>query len=117
MDIRVRTDRAPESAQAAREAERRVRHAMGGLARRVTAIAVRLFDVNGPRGGVDKVCAVTVSLARAGTVRYQAVSHSVAIAITEAVAGTRQAVARRVALRRDRRRRRSDRRPLAPRLA
>ena len=117
MQIRVRTDRVACSTGLTEDAEQRVRRAIGRVTRRVTRVGVRLFDLNGPRGGVDKACEVTVSLARAGTVRYRAVAESVGVAIRRAAAGTREAVARRLALRRDRQRhgRRHD--PLAPELA
>jgi putative sigma-54 modulation protein len=70
MQIRVRADRVAGSTGLTKDAEERLRRAIGRLARRVTRVGVRLFDLNGPRGGVDKACEVTVSLARAGTVRY-----------------------------------------------
>ncbi len=105
MNIRIRAERVKVTRGLVQDAERQVRRAVGGLARRVAGIGVRLFDANGPRGGVDKVCEVTVRLARAGTVRYRAAAGDAAAAIRLAVAGTRQAVSRRLALRRDLRRR------------
>ena len=43
---------------------RRLRFALGRFDRRVGRVSVRLGDVNGPRGGVDKSC--TVHLHAAG---------------------------------------------------
>lgn len=40
----------------------RFEYALGRFAGRVRSVTVRLGDVNGPRGGVDKTCAVTVRL-------------------------------------------------------
>ena len=41
---------------------RRLRYALGRFSDRFTRVAVRLSDVNGPRGGVDKRCLVTVGV-------------------------------------------------------
>lgn len=45
-------------------AHRRLEYALGRVSSRVRSVTVRLTDVNGPRGGVDKKCAVAVRLAR-----------------------------------------------------
>jgi hypothetical protein len=42
----------------------RFEFALGRFASRVRSITVRLGDLNGPRGGIDKTCAVTVQLER-----------------------------------------------------
>lgn len=42
---------------------RRLQHAFGCCADRITRIMVRLSDINGPRGGVDKRCQIQVRLA------------------------------------------------------
>ncbi len=110
MQVLFRTRDADVTPELVLEADRELRHAVGRLARRVSGIAVRLFDLNGPRGGVDKACEVTVSLGRAGTVHYRAVASSAAAAIRLAVSGIRDVVKRRVALRRESRRRQARRR-------
>lgn len=51
--------------------ERRVRFALGRFAGRIDRVAVRLSDVNGPRGGIDKHCRVTVVLSPRGVVRVE----------------------------------------------
>lgn len=40
----------------------RFEFALGRFAGRVQSVTIRLGDVNGPRGGVDKTCAATVRL-------------------------------------------------------
>ncbi len=110
MRIRIRTDDIDAPADHARGTERRVRRAIGRLARRVSRVAVRLFDVNGPRGGIDKACEVTVWLGRAGTIHYSAIASSALAARTLALDGTRDAVRRRLALDRECRRRLARRR-------
>jgi putative sigma-54 modulation protein len=110
MQIRVWARHVDLAADLVTEADQLVRRAVSRLARRVSAVAVRLFDVNGPRGGVDKVCEVTVTLDRAGSVHYRAVAPSAAGATRLAVSGIREAMLHCVALRRDVRRRRARRR-------
>lgn len=41
---------------------RRLQYALGRFGDRLTRVAVRLSDINGPRGGVDKRCLVTVGV-------------------------------------------------------
>lgn len=43
-------------------AQRRFRFALGRFGRRVKSLTVRLMDVNGPRGGIDKRCLVKIRL-------------------------------------------------------
>lgn len=43
-------------------AERRLQAALGRFSKRVPLVTVRLLDVNGPKGGVDKRCQVTLSV-------------------------------------------------------
>ncbi len=46
----------------AERARRRVRFALDRFRGRVRAVRVRITDVNGPRGGIDKQCIVAVRL-------------------------------------------------------
>lgn len=43
--------------------ERRVRLAVGRFGTRINRVTVRLSDVNGPRGGTDKLCRVETRIA------------------------------------------------------
>lgn len=52
--------RDPEGAQLRRLAVRRVRFAMCRLVWLVPRVRGRLSDVNGPRGGIDKLCQVAL---------------------------------------------------------
>lgn len=46
----------------AERARRRVQSALDRFGSRVRAVRVRITDVNGPRGGIDKQCIVAVRL-------------------------------------------------------
>jgi hypothetical protein len=41
---------------------RRVRFSLGRFAARIRSLSIRLADVNGPRGGVDKCCDIRVDV-------------------------------------------------------
>ena len=62
MRLTIRTSGAI-SHGAARVAQQRLLFALGRFASRVRSVTVRLCDVNGPRGGRDKRCAIAVRLA------------------------------------------------------
>ena len=50
----------PQAAQLRVQTQRRVRQALKRLAWLAPRVCVRLSDVNGPRGGIDKRCQVEV---------------------------------------------------------
>ena len=49
-------------------AERRLLFALSRFSSRIDYVSLTLSDVNGPRGGADKVCRATVKLRRLGTI-------------------------------------------------
>ena len=61
--VSVRSSR-PVPDALARHARHRVVTALGRFARHVRDVRVHLRDANGPRGGVDKRCLVTIRLKR-----------------------------------------------------
>ncbi|MCP3101493.1 HPF/RaiA family ribosome-associated protein [Myxococcus sp. K15C18031901] len=65
--------------------ERRARFAMGRLSDRVRDVTVRLEDINGPRGGVDKVAKVTVRLEHGGQLAVEASEATLAAAVDRAL--------------------------------
>ncbi len=81
--------------------ERRLRFALGRFAGRIGRVTVRLSDVNGPRGGVDKRCQMVVALVPRGVVMVEG-SGDDAFAL---IAATAKRAGR--AVRRERERRRS----------
>lgn len=82
-------------------AERRLKFALGRFAARIRRLTVRLTDVNGPRGGLDKRCRIAVSLVPRGSVMVEG-SGDDPLAL---VNGTAKRVAR--AVRRDLQKRRN----------
>ncbi len=64
------------------------------FAPRVREVVVRIADVNGPRGGIDKLCRATVHLEQGGTLVAEAKGQSVGQAVALAVTRTRSRVSR-----------------------
>jgi putative sigma-54 modulation protein len=73
--------------------ERRLR-SMAGKA--FNAVEVRLSDVNGPRGGVDKECSIRVKLHNAGVVFVRAIGEDAYATVDKAASRLKFAVARRL---------------------
>ena len=86
--------------------ENRLHGALGDMP--VARVSVRLLDVNGMRGGVDKQCRVNVKVGR----RESAVAVSTSADLYDAVDKAASRV--RTVLRRSRSRRRSSRRAFSP---
>jgi len=78
--------------------------AVGRLRDSVTAAVVRLRDVNGPRGGVDKACRIVVRVRGRGTSVAEAVDRDLYAAIDAAVAKLGRSMRRRSRRRRTLRR-------------
>ena len=91
---------------------RRLAFAFGRFGPLLRHVAVRLTDLNGPRGGVDKACALAVTLEPANVVRVTQRNRSVQSAVDVAVERAAVAVARELGRRRDLRRSIWRRRPL-----
>jgi ribosome-associated translation inhibitor RaiA len=51
--------------------ERRAHFALERFAARIRKLTVRVTDVNGPRGGVDKHCRIAIDLIPSGTVMIE----------------------------------------------
>ena len=62
MEIDVRTRDLDWNETLQRQLERRVDCAVGRHRRRIGRILVCLADLNGPRGGVDKLCHITAAI-------------------------------------------------------
>lgn len=94
ISIRASAGWARASADLAR---RRLEFALGRFASRIRSLRVRLTDLNGPRGGLDKQCLVTVRLDRPRRVIViEDVDPDEAVAMSRAVERAARAVSRAV---------------------
>lgn len=66
MRIEVRGRNLAETTGLQHHVERRLRFALGRFAGAVGRVTVRVEDLNGPRGGVDKRCRLVVALTPRG---------------------------------------------------
>lgn len=73
----------------------RVRAALGPFAARVGLVTASFSDVNGPRGGPDLHCAVSVELVPTGSVRTEATDSDLVAALTKALARARRSLSRK----------------------
>lgn len=87
MQIQIEPPQAPDvDAASWRElAERRVRFALRRLGDEVMLVQVRLVDVNGPRGGVDQRCQLSLATGTGGTVVVSATHGKAAGALNAAL--------------------------------
>lgn len=76
--------------------ERRLGFALDRQEERIARVRVVLEDVNGPRGGPDKRCAVELALRGTGRVRASAVSGDAYAAIDEAAHRVERSLTRAV---------------------
>ena len=60
MKVDVHAQGFPLTTALTEHTERRLRFALKHAAERVQHVTVRLADINGPRGGVDKKCSVHI---------------------------------------------------------
>lgn len=84
-----------ESSDALREhVQRRVHFQIGRFGEEVSSVLVRIADVNGPKGGVDKRCKVTVRGPRLGSATLDELSGDTYAAVDVALDRVAQSVAR-----------------------
>ena len=77
-----------------RHLERRVRAAFNSSTPEVQAVTISLSDVNGPRGGIDLRCAVTVELSSGRNARAEATDSDIVIALGRALALAKRSMRR-----------------------
>jgi ribosomal subunit interface protein len=76
--------------------QRRVHFAMAYISSHVNRVAIRLSDVNGPRGGADKCCRIKLALAGIPDVVVEDTEVDMYAAIDRAIDRARRTVARKV---------------------
>jgi len=104
-DIRILSTNLTDALQS--YIERRLHFSLGRFGRRVGRVRVRITDVNGFRGGVDKACCVSAELLPSGAAVIQrAVDANLYAAIGRAVEGIGHSFARALGRNRGRRRNR-----------
>jgi ribosomal subunit interface protein len=75
---------------------RRVDFAIGRFATRISRVTVRLSDVNGPRGGVDKECRIHVRLDGHGPIVVTELAEDMYASIDLACGRVGRVVARKI---------------------
>jgi len=73
---------------------------LGKFALSIERVTVRISDINGTRGGVDKVCNIKVVLSALPSVVFESRSASLSVAVNAALAGVERGVRRSVDKRR-----------------
>ncbi|MEZ5542425.1 MAG: HPF/RaiA family ribosome-associated protein [Pseudomonadota bacterium] len=104
MQIVIHCSGFPLTDPLAAHVQKRLGYALGRSAGKVRRVEVRLSDLNGPRGGIDKRCLVEVRLDKQSPVVVEDVQSELYAAIDRATGRAGRAVIRRVALINDRRR-------------
>lgn len=84
--------------------ERRISFALSSRFAQIRGIRVRLWDINGPRGGVDKRCQIHITLPRLSDVVIEDTEADLYVAIDRAIDRAGRTVHRRLARRFDKRR-------------
>lgn len=74
--------------------ERRLRFALGRFADRMGRLTIRISDVNGPRGGIDKHCRIAMALIPRGVVRVECTGDDPFALVADATKRARRSVRR-----------------------
>lgn len=77
-----------------RHLERQVRASLRSSGTEVRAVTLWLSDVNGPRGGADLHCVVSLDLIPRGSVRAEATDADLFAAVNQALARARRSIHR-----------------------
>ena len=81
--------------------QRRLSFALSRFGGRVRAVSVGLADLNGPRGGIDKVCSMQARLSPRGSVRVEDADSDLRAAVDRSATRLARAVARALQRRRE----------------
>jgi putative sigma-54 modulation protein len=103
MRIELKARHVQRSAHLEAHVERRISFALGRFGNEVETVTVLVEDVNGPKGGADKRCALTAWGPRIGTVRVEQTSTDACGAIDVLASRAGRSVVRALGRRRPRR--------------
>lgn len=96
MKIEIRSSNVPLSQPLHDHTARRLGFALRTLAEHIDHVVVRLVDLNGPRGGLDKLCRMVVSLRSAGRLIVEATDADAYVAVSQAARRLEERAARRL---------------------
>jgi len=105
MQIQIRALSQPVGGRLREYVERRLLFALGRFGGRVQRVLVRLEDLNGPRGGLDKRCQMEVRLAGRGVLVVDVRDSATEPAVSRAADRMARRVREELAARREARRR------------
>ena len=94
MQIELRTKGVRVGPELRAAVERRLGFALDRFEQRIVRVVVRVEDLNGPRGGEDKLCRIDVHLRGSGTLRVRARADAVVPAVHMAADRAGHALAR-----------------------
>ncbi len=101
-NIELRSWNVPLSEAMREHVARRLDFALRRFAHRIERITVRLVDINGPKGGVDKRCRIVVQLSPARKVMVESTDSDAYAAVSQAAIRADETVARAITRRRPR---------------
>lgn len=81
--------------------ERRVKFAVGRFSRRISDVKVALADVNGPKGGPDKRCRITLEILPSGSLMTEETDVDLFAAVSGAAERAKHALTKQLERRRD----------------
>jgi len=96
MQMDVLSGNLPNSDAIDTHTQRRLAFALGRFARRIEHVRVRFADINGPRGGIDKRCAIECSLGPYGAVVIEETDADLYTAVDRASHRVKVAVRRKL---------------------
>ena len=102
MDIQLRTQEIEIPRNGVRDLSRRLSDRFSGMAFRIARLHVTLKDVNGPRGGLDKVCILRAELTGGGEILVRDRSSHLRRAIDRCARRLKHAVGRETRRRKSR---------------
>lgn len=96
MEIEVQSRGLSAAPFLRQHARQRMQSALGRFRYSVHAVSVRLGDINGPRGGADKLCRIVVRLKNTSLVVIEELGDDIFLVIDKVADRVHQSVARQV---------------------